>query len=247
MTGTDQARAVRAFTLIEMMVVVAILGIVMGMVTVALNSASDETSLNTGEAAMQTTTNVFAQRLVAELRNARHDSDPAQINRRVRINADGSQISFQVPIDEDGDNLADIDANGNPVFGATLSGVHTPGADIVYEFRANQVGGGDEKLSESQLGVDLNGDGDEMDEYRRGLFTRTAADGSGNELPRACSDRWFLFGDEGLGYETPIFQWTADGTTIKIRLLAAEAMERLDTPVRSLVVTSVRPFNTFSD
>lgn len=241
MTGVDRKLASRAFTMIELMMVVSILGIVMGMTMITLNSAGNETAMSTMDGAIQETTNQFAQRLVTELRNAKLGA-PADAD-GVRVSVDGSEIRFRVPVDEDSDGSVDLDAGGNAIFGATLGRVHTADVDIVYRFRANQVDGGDEVLDEAALGADLNGDGDELDSFKRGLFTRTAPDNSGFELPRAASDRWFLYGDEdGDGIEEPVFERAADGT-ITIRLLAGEFMVRLKTPIRALVTTSVRPFN----
>jgi prepilin-type N-terminal cleavage/methylation domain-containing protein len=243
MTGVDRKPASRAFTLLELMMVISILGVVMGMTVIALNSAGAETSMSTMAGAMQETTNQFAQRLVSELRNASRASIAFESN-GVETADHGDCIKFRVPVDEDTDGSVDLDAGGKAIFGATLCRTHTADADIVYRFRTNQVGGADEILDEAALGIDVNGDGDELDSFKRGQFTRTAPDSSGGvPKPRATSDRWFLYGDEdGNGIEEPVFELAADGT-IMIRLLAADVMVRLKTPVLALVTTSVRPYN----
>jgi prepilin-type N-terminal cleavage/methylation domain-containing protein len=242
MTGIDRKPASRAFTLIEIMIVLSILGIVMGMTVVTLNSAGVETSMSTMDGALQNTTNGFAQRFVSEFRNASRATVGFESN-GVATADHGDCIKFRVPVDEDLDGAIDLDAGSNAVFGATLGRTHTAGVDIVYRFRTNQVGGVDDILDEAALGVDVNGDGDELDSFKRGLFTRTAPGSTGASVPRAISDRWFLYGDEdGDGIEEPFFEQAADGT-ITIRLLAGEVMERLKTPIQVLVTTSVRPFN----
>jgi type II secretory pathway pseudopilin PulG len=221
--------------MIEVMVVVAILGIVMGMTVIALNSASAETSMSTTEGALQNSTNQFMERLLTDLRSASRAS--------ITIDSDGAGISFRVPVDATGpagvpDGLTDLDASGSPVFGATLGKAHTAGEPIVFRFLPNE---GDE-LDEAELGIDVNGDLDETDSFQRGRFTRAAPDANGVTAARATSDRWFLYGDEnGDGIVEPIF--TKAAGTITIRLMAADVMERQETPVRSLVTTRVTLVN----
>ena len=241
MTRMNRAPNSRAFTLLEMMIVVAIMSVVMGMTVIALNTASVETSMNMMEGALQETSNQFAQRLVMELRNASRATVKYESNGAGTADH-GDCIKFQVPVDVDSDGSIDLNA-GNAVFGATLGRAHTAGVDIVYEFRANQVDGADEVIDEVALGVDVNGDGDELDSFKRGLFTRTAPDSNNVSFARLTSDRWFLYGDEdGDAVEEPVFEQAADGT-ITIRLLAGTVMERQETPIRALVTTTVRPFN----
>ena len=236
MTGTDRATTRRAFTMVEMMVVVAILGIVLGMTVIALNSASAETTMSTTEGALQNSTNQFVERLLTDLRGASRAS--------VTVDSDGAGISFRVPVDTDSDGSVDLDANGDPVYGATFGRTHTAGVDIVYQFLPNQVGGSDEELDEGALGIDVNGDGDEADSFQRGRFTRAAPDGTGTTTARATSDRWFLLevvDDPALPPPEPMFERT--GAAITIRLMAADVMERTETAIRSQVTTSVRPYN----
>ncbi|MHC5055695.1 MAG: prepilin-type N-terminal cleavage/methylation domain-containing protein [Planctomycetota bacterium] len=245
MNGTKLTVRRRAFTMIEVMVVVAILGIVMGMTVIALNSASAETSMSTTEGALQNSTNQFMERLLADLRSASRAS--------IAIDSDGAGISFQVPVDATGpygvpDGLTDFHPDGKPVYGATFGRRGTPDLNpddgvwdpvIAYRFRQNE---GD-VLDEPALGIDVNGDLDETDSFRRGRITRAAPDSNGVTAARATSDRWFLYGDEdGDGVVEPIFRREADGR-IRIRLLAADVMERQETPIRSLVTTWVEPYN----
>jgi len=236
MTRIDRAPAGRAFTMLEVMVVVSIMGIVMGFTVIALNSASTETSISTTEGAIQNTTNQFATRLATELRNASRSAGGG-----VRIDATGSEIRFRVPVDVNQDGMADLDAGGNAVFGGTLGKNQVAGVDIVYNFRPNQVGGGDETMSEAALGFDISGDNLETGTFKRGFLTRQMEDGV--ELPRKASDLWLLFGDEdGDGIEEPLFVQEADGS-ITIRLWAADILERQQTSVRAFVETRVWPFN----
>ena len=239
MSRVDRVFASRAFTLLEMMIVVAILGIVMGMVTTALNSASVETATSTTEGALQNTTNQFLLRFMSELRNASKTGKTA--NSGVRIDITGSEIRFQVPVDVDVDGVVDLDTDGNAVFGATLGRNHVAGFDIVYNFLPEQVGGVDVVLDESTLGVDVNGDGDEADSFKRGYFTRVMNDGV--ELQRKTSDRWFLFGDGNNDtVDDPIFT-SLGGDAVQIDVLAAIVMERQKVAIRSRVTTSVVMFN----
>jgi prepilin-type N-terminal cleavage/methylation domain-containing protein len=236
MTAVNRGSARRAFTMLEVMIVVAILGIVMGMTVIALNSASAETTMSTTEGALQNSTNQFVVRLVTELRGASRAT--------VTVDTDGAGISFRVPVDWDDDGDV-VDDDGDPEYGATLGKVHTAGVDIVYRFLPND---GD-VLNEAELGVDIDGDppgdaGRGTETFFRGRFTRAAPDDDGVTSARATSDRWFLLEKLEVGEvpEDVIFEQETDGT-ITIRLMAADVMERQETPVRSQVTTSVRPYN----
>jgi len=236
MTRIDRTRTGRAFTMLEVMIVVSIMGVIMGFTVIALNSASTETAINTTEGAIQNTTNQFVTRLATEMRNASRSAGGG-----VRINATGSEIRFRVPVDVNQDGVADLDAGGNAVFGGTLGRNHVAGVDIVYSFRPNQVGGADETMSEGALGFDISGDNATIGTFKRGFLTRQMEDGV--ELPRKESDLWLLFGDEdGDGVEEPLFVQEADGS-ITIRLWAADILERQQTSVRAFVQTRVWPFN----
>lgn len=236
MTRIDLTRTGRAFTMLEVMIVVSIMGVIMGFTVIALNSAGTETSIDTTEGAIQNTTNQFVTRLSTELQNASRSAGGG-----VRINATGSEIRFRVPVDVDQDGSADLDGSGNAVFGGTLGRNHVANKDIVYNFRPNQVGGGDETMSEGSLGFDISGDNATTGTFKRGFLTRQMDDGV--ELPRKASDRWLLFGDEdGDGVEEPLFVQEADGS-ITIRFRAADILERQRTSVRAFVQTRVWPHN----
>lgn len=244
MCAMDRVSVDRGFTLVEVMITMVILGAAMSVAIVALNTATVETSLGTADAVLQNAANMFAERLATELRSASRSRISFETNGAPTVDY-GDCIRFQVPVDPDGDGSVINPTTGSPEYGATLGGLHTAGSDIVYRFAANQVGGADEVLNEATLGVDLNGDGDQIDAFTRGHFTRTAPDAGGADRTRAISDRWLIFGDgDNDGIEEPIFQRLANGT-IRIDLWAVQVVPVGGTriPVRSRVTTSVLPYN----
>ena len=239
---TDRTSTRKGFTLVEVMITTVILGTAMAVALAAVNTASVETSIGTADAVVQDAVNTLAETLVMELRSASGGS--ASFESDGTPTADyGDCIRFQVPVDPDGDGSVIHADTGQPEYGATLGMLHTAGVDIVYRFAANQVSGGDEVLTEAALGVDINNDGDRIDVFTRGQFTRTAPDADGIDQARATGGRWFLFGDgDNDGVEEPVFQQQADGT-ITIDLLAVQLVGRNKIPVRARVTAAVAPHN----
>ncbi len=241
----DRVPMNRGFTLVEVMITMGILGAAMGVAVMALNTATVETALGTADVVVQNQTNRFAEELATELRSASRSSISYEMQGASTADY-GDCIKFQVPVDPDGDGSVIDPATGSPEYGATLGMLHTAGSDIVYRFVANQVDGADEVLDEAVLGVDINNDGDQVDVFTRGCFTRTTLDSAGADRTRKISGRWFISGDgDNDGIVDSIFQQPPEGGTIVIDLWAVQLVRSGQNriPARAHVTTSVVPQN----
>jgi len=244
MTRTGPTPESRAFSLLEVMIVISILGIVMAFTTIALNSAGTETSISTSEGALQMNANDFAMRLGRELRSASRTAGGGVRVESQSIGTSGfgtnSIIRFRVPVDVDQDGSIDLDADGKAVFGATSGRTHVANVDIVYRFAANEA---NDSYVEASLGFDISGDNQTRGTFERGHFQRKMDDGA--DPWHRVSDRWFLIGDEdGDGIEGDgECPFEKDGETILIYLKAAEILERQEVSVRASVETRALPLN----
>ena len=122
----------RGFTLIEMMVVVAIFSIVTA--AIFMTMASGRQSWQTNEASVQVQEEVRKglRMLGQELR----ESGREQATSHVLINGTNDALVFQIPIDANAATAAfDLDANGDIVWGAEAVAGHA----IRYDLQAGQL------------------------------------------------------------------------------------------------------------
>ncbi len=152
-------------TTVEMSVSVAVLVALFAGFGAAYVNLARLANVEMSRAALGLRTSSAADRVVSELAVARLDP-PA---------GDGASVTFQMPVDPDGDGVLH-DGNGIVSWGMSINGVDQSGATGTFAYIV------DGQIDETILGTDVNGDGDQLDQFDVGHLERTLSDGTRSML-----------------------------------------------------------------
>ena len=232
--SAERARAARrgGFTLLDAVIVTVVAAMILGAAVVRGATRS-------GGGTGVVRSNLFA-RLDKALRSIAADFERADLD---PPSATGDALSYQLPISGGGAG-AKRDASVPTVWGIETNDGAMRGGRATLRFAA------DATLDESELAVDLNGDGDQRDHFELGHLERLLPDGAIEQLTGA----WILqpAGDHGAdvdgdGKVDPIFSFDVSGPATVARLALVVALpvgggsfviERID---RSFACPNDRP------
>ncbi len=237
----------RGFTLLEVMMVTAILSVVLIGVTMTLKGASDEVAVSIPETDLQTNSQRALRRIVEEL------TDALAGTANVTVAADGSSISFRVPVDIEASWTG---VGGNPPtytreWGARLGGAEASGGLNTIAFRESTVPGvspvNESDVVDGGLNINMNAEPlasrDETDIFAMGhlVFTydpNPAA--AGDEIVRQLTGDWVAqvavgtaFGGDvdGDGNADPLFSYNAANNTVDIDLWGLRVIRQQRMPL----------------
>lgn len=203
--SAERARRRAGFSLVEALIVGAVVALMLGAAVVREAVRSDG-----GSAVVRS--NLFA-RLDRALRSLAADFERADLD---APGEKGDTLSYQLPIPLAGAR----DARGPTEWGVVVNGVPVKGGRATLRFVADSV------LDEARLAIDLNGDGDQRDQFEQGHLERLLPDGTIEQL----TGSWILLpagdhgGDvDGDGKADPIFtvDVTGSATIARISLYVA--------------------------
>jgi hypothetical protein len=184
--------------------------------TVILGAAVVHGANRSGDGSGILRSNLFA-RLDKGLRSLAADFERADFD---APSATGDSLAYQLPI-SGGGAAAKPDPAVPTDWGIVANGVPMRGGRATLRFVADSL------LDESQLAVDLNGDGDQRDKFEQGHLERLLPDGAIEQLTGA----WILqpAGDHGAdvdgdGKVDPIFALDVNGPATIARLSLVVAL-----------------------
>lgn len=224
----------RGFSLLEMMMVTAILSVVLIGVTMTLKGASDEVAVSIPETDLQTNSQRALRRLVEEL------TDALAGTANVTVAADGSSISFRVPVDLEASwtGVGGNDPTYTPEWGGRLGSDERIGGLNTIAFRESTVPGvsplNESDIVDGGLNINMNteppADADETDSFAMGHLVFTYDPDplvAGDEKVRQLTGDWVAqvavgtaFGGDidGDGNPDPLFGYNAATKTVDIDL-----------------------------
>jgi hypothetical protein len=204
--SAERARRRAGFSLVEASIVTAVVALMLGAAVVR-----EAVRSNGGPAVVRS--NLFA-RLDRGLRSLAADFKFADLD---APSERGDSLSYQLPIRIAAEQgaTATPDTRGPTEWGIVCSGVPINGGRATLRFVADCV------LDEARLGIDLNGDGDQRDQFEQGHLERLLPDGAIEQL----TGSWILqpagdHGDDidGDGKVDPIFSVDVTGSATIARL-----------------------------
>ena len=233
----------RGFTLLEMMMVSAILSVVLIGVTMTLKGASDEVAVSIPETDLQTNSQRALRRIVEELTDASAS--------QVAFAADGSWISFRVPVDIEA-SWTGVGGNPptyTPEWGGRLGGDERIGGLNTIAFRESTVPGvsplNESDVVDGGLNINMNTEGtlDETDIFAMGHLVFTYDPDplvAGDEKVRQLTGDWVAqvavgtdFGGDvdGDGNPDPLFAYDDTTKTVDIDLWGLRVIRQQRIPL----------------
>lgn len=160
-------RSERGFTLLEVMIVTAVLSVVTMSLIMYLSALNDAVSGETLQGTLETNANRFVMTLADQLTDAYFTYPPPEVtlpSPQYTRPYKTYYVQFKNPVDIDG-NGSVLDSNGNVEFGINIAGVGGNGWS--YYYLASEPNVNRRIIRESILKQDLNGDGDKYDYFYR--------------------------------------------------------------------------------